>query len=221
MNMLKKSIFSLSAIAFLAVSVGALIYVFYFPEEKLPIFNPTDFNPELVDIDVRANSVNHTVSDFELTNQNGKSISQKDYENKIYVTDFFFTRCPSICPIMSNNMEKLQQTFLGDKAVMLLSMSVTPELDSVPVLKEYADKNGAIASKWNITTGDKKHIYTLARKSFFAVVNEGDGGLQDFIHTPNFILVDTKKQIRGVYDGTKDTEIERLIGDIKVLKKKL
>ncbi|WP_281541396.1 SCO family protein [Maribacter aestuarii] len=187
----------------------------------LPIYGPSDFNPELVDVSLQNAMNNHKVSDFELVNQNGKTITQADYENTIYVADFFFTRCPSICPVMSNNMEKLQQTFLEDKAVMLLSLSVTPELDSVSVLKEYADKNGAIASKWNITTGDKKHIYNLARKSYFAVVNEGDGGLQDFIHTPNFILVDTKKQIRGVYDGTKDQEMERLIGDIKILKKQL
>lgn len=188
---------------------------------KLPMYNPSDFNPELVDSSVQGGSEDHVVSDFELTNQNGETITQADYENTIYVADFFFTRCPSICPIMSNNMKKLQQTFLVDEAIMLLSMSVTPELDSVPILKKYAVKNGAIDSKWNITTGERKHIYTLARKSYFAAVNQGDGGLQDFIHTPNFILVDTEKQIRGVYDGTKDQEIKRLIADIEILKKEL
>lgn len=187
-------------------------------ENKLPIYNPTDFNPELVDISLQHTTKNHNVSDFELINQNGKTISQDDYKNKIYVADFFFTRCPSICPIMTNNMAKLQRTFLKDEDVMLLSISVTPKLDSVPVLKEYADKNGAIATKWNITTGDKKHIYTLARKSYFAAVEQGDGGLQDFIHTPNFILVDAQKRIRGIYDGTDDEQIQGLIKDIKKLK---
>ncbi len=190
-------------------------------ENKLPIYSPSDLNPELVDVSMQSIAVNHTVSDFELINQNGKKITQSDYENKIYVADFFFTRCPSICPIMTINMAKLQQTFLKDNDVMLLSLSVTPELDSVPILKTYADKNGAIAAKWNITTGNKKHIYNLARKSYFAVVNQGDGGLQDFIHTPNFILVDTEKQMRGIYDGTNDNELDRLINDIKVLKKQL
>ena len=109
--------------------------------------------------------------------------------------------------------------FLENDDVKFLSLSVTPELDSIPILKEYAKKHGAIDGKWNITTGDKKHIYNLARKSYFAVVNEGDGGLQDFIHTPNFILVDKQKQIRGVYDGTKSEEIERLTTDINLLKK--
>lgn len=199
----------------------ALLYFTFDNKEMLPVYNPSDFNPELVDVSLRNKVKGHTVSDFELRNQNGKTITQQDYQNKIYVTDFFFTRCPSICPIMSNNMEKLQNTFVDNSDVMFLSLSVTPELDSIPILKEYAKKHGAIDGKWNITTGDKKHIYNLARKSYFAVVNEGDGGLQDFIHTPNFILVDKQKQIRGVYDGTKNEEIERLKTDIKVLTNKL
>jgi protein SCO1/2 len=186
---------------------------------ELPIFNPTDFNPELVDATIQGINKNHTVSDFDLINQNGKVITQADYNNKIYVTDFFFTSCPSICPIMSNNMEKLQNIFLKENEVMFLSMSVTPEMDSVPVLKKYAEKNGVLDTKWNITTGDKKHIYNLARKSYFAAVDQGDGGLQDFIHTPNFILIDQEKRIRGVYDGTKEEEMDRIAQDIKRLLK--
>ena len=102
---------------------------------------------------------------------------------------------------------------------MFLSHSVTPVIDSVSVLKEYAVNKGVIAGKWNITTGSKKHIYELARKSYFAVLDEGDGGLQDFIHTENFILVDKKKQIRGFYDGTDNEDIQRLITDIKILQR--
>ncbi len=184
-------------------------------EKELPIYNPSDLNPELVDSSMLGINNGHTVSDFNLINQNGDVITQNDYTKKVFVTDFFFTRCPSICPVMTNNMEKLQDVFLKDDRVKLLSISVTPEMDSIPILRNYAEKNGAIASKWNITTGYKKHIYELARKSFFAVNDIGDGGLQDFIHTPNFVLVDTKKRIRGIYDGTQDDEIERLIVDIK------
>lgn len=183
---------------------------------ELPIYQPSDFNPELVDASVEKN-INHKVANFELINQNGETITQDDYKDKIYVTDFFFTRCPSICPIMSNNIEKLQEAFIEENDVMFLSLSVTPVLDSVPVLKEYASEHGAINGKWNITTGDKKHIYNLARKSYFAVVEQGDGGLQDFIHTPNFILIDKDKQIRGVYDGTNEEEIKRIISDIATL----
>ena len=185
--------------------------------KQLPIYNPVDFNPKLVDKSVRDITENHTVRDFNLINQNGNTITSKDYENKIYIVDFFFTSCPSICPIMTNNMLKIQDEFINNDDIMLLSMSVTPEIDNVEVLKEYAIEKGVIDSKWNITTGPKKHIYELARKSYFAVVEQGDGGLQDFIHTPNFILVDTKKQIRGIYDGTVENEISRLVNDINVL----
>lgn len=206
-------------IGILVVAFSVLIFLVN-KRSELPILNPSDFNPELVDASLKNEAKAHTVADFELLNQNGETITQANYENKVYVADFFFTRCPSICPVMSNNIEKLQNTFIDNSIVMFLSLSVTPELDSIPILKEYAQKHGAIDGKWNITTGEKKHIYNLARKSYFAVVNEGDGGLQDFIHTANFILVDTKKQIRGVYDGTIDKEIERLINDIKILMQK-
>jgi len=219
MEVFKKSKYSFILMVFFAISIFTLVYAIVFEEENLPVYNPTDFNPELVDASLRNAKSQHTVAAFELVNHNGKTITEKDYENKIYVTDFFFTRCPSICPIMSNNMEKLQQTFLKDKEVMFLSMSVTPIMDSIPILKKYAKKHGVVDSKWNIATGDKKHIYNLARKSYFAVVDQGDGGLQDFIHTPNFILVDKEKRIRGVYDGTKDDEIERIIQDIALLQK--
>lgn len=187
-------------------------------KRELPIYNPSNFNPELVDKSLRNSSKYHTVSDFELINQNGKTITQEDYKDKIYVTDFFFTSCKTICPIMTNNMAKLQDEFLNDNDIMFLSLSVTPEIDNVTVLREYATNKGVIDSKWNITTGSKKHIYELARKSYFAVVEKGDGGLQDFIHTPNFILIDTKKQIRGIYDGTNNDDIKQIIEDIHILK---
>jgi len=186
-------------------------------EKPLPIYNPSNFNPELVDPSLRNKTEYHTVSDFQLINQNGDTITQDDYKDKIYIADFFFTSCRTICPIMTDNMSKIQNTFLKDDDVLLLSLSVTPEIDSVSILKEYATNKGVIDSKWNITTGDKKHIYNLARKSYFAVVEQGDGGLQDFIHTPNFILVDKNKQIRGIYDGTKNEEVERIIKDVRIL----
>ena len=114
-------------------------------------------------------------------------------------------------------MVVLQNEFLKNEDIMFLSLSVTPTIDSIPVLRKYATEKGVIDSKWNVTTGNKKHIYELARKSYFAVVEQGDGGLQDFIHTPNFILVDKKKQIRGIYDGTSNKEIERLVNDLYIL----
>lgn len=186
-------------------------------KKELPIYNPSDLNPELVDKNLQNQTKNHTVLDFQLINQNGKIITQDDYKNSIYVVDFFFTRCPSICPIMTNNLLKIQQQFSNRKDIKLLSISVTPTIDSISVLKEYANNKGVLDVKWNITTGDKKHIYNLARKSYFAVVEQGDGGLQDFIHTPNFVLVDKEKQIRGIYDGTDDIDVDRLIEDIQII----
>ena len=134
-----------------------LLFIFISCDEvskkQLPIYNPTDFNPKLVDKSIRNVSDNHRVKDFNLINQNGIKVSSKDYENKIYVVDFFFTSCPSICPIMTNNMLLIQEEFIQNNNIMLLSMSVTPEIDNVEVLKKYAIEKGVIDSKWNITTG--------------------------------------------------------------------
>jgi len=213
----KKSIPTLAIMGVFSVIMIYVIYTMLTPEKKLPIFNPADVNPKLVDESLLHVRRNHKVSDFNLINQNGDTITQKNYEGKIYVADFFFTRCMTICPVMTTNMGKLQDVFLNDDDVMFLSHSVTPVIDSVSVLKTYADVKGVIDAKWNIATGDKKHIYKLARKSYFAVLDEGDGGLQDFVHTENFVLVDKKKQIRGFYDGTDLEDINRLADDIKIL----
>ncbi|MBT8280457.1 MAG: SCO family protein [Muriicola sp.] len=200
---------------------GLAIYLLYFRSSNTAnepkIYNPADLNPMLVDLDYQAVNNDYYVKDFRLINQNADTITHADYDGKIYVVDFFFTRCPSICPVMTKNMEKLQDRYFNNDLVQLLSISVTPTLDSVEVLKRYAKRHNAVSSKWNITTGNKQHIYNLARKSYFAAVDEGDGGLQDFIHTPNFILVDTQRQIRGIYDGTRSEEILRLTDDIALL----
>ncbi len=214
----KKSIPTLTIMAVFSVIMVYAIYSLLTPEKRLPVFNPADVNPKLVDESILHVRSNHKVSDFELINQNGDTITQANYEGKIYVADFFFTRCMTICPVMTNNMGKLQEAFLNDDDVMFLSHSVTPDIDSVSVLRAYADEKGVIDAKWNITTGNKKHIYKLSRKSYFAVLEDGDGGLQDFVHTENFILVDKKKQIRGFYDGTNLEDMDRLISDIKILK---
>jgi len=219
LNFFKKSIPTLAIMGIFSVIMIYAIYSLLTPEKKLPIYNPADVNPKLVDQSLIHIRRNHKVLDFSLINQNGETITQQDYEDKIYVADFFFTRCMTICPVMTNNMGVLQEEFLNDDDVKFLSHSVTPVIDSVSVLKAYAETKGVIDTKWNITTGPKKHIYELARKSYFAVLDEGDGGLQDFIHTENFVLVDKKKQIRGYYDGTDDEDIKRLISDIKLLQK--
>ena len=160
----------------------------------------------------------HKIADFSLTNQNGKTITQNDYKDKIYVADFFFTTCQTICPIMTDHMRDIQKEILNDNDVMLLSHSVTPVIDSVAQLKKYATKKGVNDSKWNLLTGDKKQIYELARKSYLAVKTDGNGDQFDMIHTENFMLIDKKRQIRGFYDGTDPKAISQLLEDIKKLK---
>lgn len=180
----------------------SLFYTVLKPKKSLPIYNPSDVNPELVDSTVQYIARNHKIADFSFTNQNGKTITQKDYEGKIYVADFFFTTCQSICPKMTNNMVWLQDQIKNNPKVMLLSHSVTPDTDSVPVLKKYALEKGVMDSKWNLVTGDKKDIYYIARKSYLAVKTGKPSELYDMVHTENFILVDDQRRVRGFYDGT-------------------
>lgn len=215
----KKSKSTLIFIFFFSIVFLPILYFMVKPKTELPVFNPVDVNPRLVDDAVRHISKDHKVGEFELINQKGIKITQDDFKDKIYIADFFFTRCQTICPIMAINMKELQDHYKNDDEIKFLSHSVTPVIDSVSVLRAYADKKGAIDGKWEITTGKKKDIYNLARKSYFAVLDEGDGGDQDFIHTEQFILIDKKKQIRGFYDGTDAKEVERIIKDIEILKK--
>jgi protein SCO1/2 len=219
LEILKKYRIFFGVMAVLSVIIITLFYTALKPKKTLPIFNPADVNPELVDSTVQYISKYHTIAEFSFTNQNGKTITQKDYEGKIYVADFFFTTCASICPIMTTNMVDVQQAILNNPKVMLLSHSVTPEIDSVSVLKAYALKNHVNDNKWNLVTGDKKQIYSMARKSYLAVKLGKPSELYDMVHTENFVLIDTKRRVRGFYDGTKKEEIRRLISDINFLSK--
>ena len=194
-----------------------LFYNVLKPSKTLPIYNPADVNPELVDSTVQYIAREHKIANFAFINQNGKVITQKDYEGKIYVADFFFTTCQSICPIMTTNMVDVQMAILNNPKVMLLSHTVTPEIDSVSVLKKYALEKGIVDSKWNLVTGDKKEIYSMARKSYLAAKLGKPNELYDMVHTENFVLVDAQKRVRGFYDGTKKKEINRLIDDINWL----
>jgi protein SCO1/2 len=200
-----------------SIIVISLFYTALKPKKSLPIFNPSDVNPELVDTTVQYIANKHHIADFSFTNQNGKTITQKDYEGKIYVADFFFTTCKSICPKMTTNLVDVQKAFLHNPKVKLLSFTVMPDIDNVSVLKEYAKINGVVDTKWNLVTGDKKAIYTMARKSYLAVKQGKPDEQYDMVHTENFVLVDSKKRVRGFYDGTNKEEIKRLIEDINWL----
>lgn len=217
MGILEKYRKFLWVLAAVSVIILMLFYNALLPIKKLPVYQPAMVNFELVDSTIQHHKKFHRIADFSLTNQNGKTVTQKDFKGKIYVADFFFTTCPNICIAMTDNLLKVQEKIKNNPNVMLLSHSVTPKIDSVPQLKKYAIEKGVIDKKWNLVTGDKKEIYDLARKSYLAVKEDGDGGPFDMIHTENFILVDPDRRIRGFYDGTDLEEIQRLLEELEIL----
>jgi protein SCO1 len=189
-------------------------------ELALPFINKPDYTPEWIDSKDPAYSSIHHIPPFSFKDQDGKTVTEQTVEGKIYVANFFFTRCGSICPKMTNNMGILQEHFKNNDQVIFLSHSVTPEMDSVPVLKRYAAAKGVISGKWHLLTGNKDDIYRIARKEYYAGDTIGYYQVGDqFLHTENFILLDKHRRIRGVYNGTLPLEAERLTDDINTLLK--
>ena len=188
--------------------------------ETLPFYNEATFTPHWIEPSSALLDTFHRISEFQLWNQEGEIITEKTFFGKIYVTDFFFTSCPGICPRMTANMNILQDEFLDDDEVMLLSHSVTPERDSVPVLKAYALGKEILSHKWHIVTGTQEQIYKLGRQDYFVEQDLGiEKELDEFLHTENFVLVDKERHIRGIYNGLNKTSINQLIADINTLKK--
>jgi len=165
----------------------------------------------------KGDTIFHTVKPFCFTDQYGEKITEETVKGKIYVTDFFFTTCQSICPIMSTELERVYKQFSNREDVLILSHTVAPEEDSVTILMGYAKLHGVKDRKWLFLTGDKKHLYEMARKSYLLNAEEGNGDEEDFIHTQNFALVDKERHLRGFYDGTDSLEVSRLIIDINLL----
>lgn len=187
--------------------------------ETLPYYNEASFTPHWIAEGSPELSTFHRVSEFELINQFGESITEKDLEGKITVVDFFFTSCPGICPKMTANMSTVQNAFLNDKDVLLMSHSVTPKIDLVPILKDYADSMGVVKDKWHLLTGSREEIYNLGRNTYFVEEDLGVGlKVDDFLHTENFVLIDKNGHIRGIYNGLNKTSIQQLIEDIDLLK---
>ncbi len=189
--------------------------------KALPYYQEATFTPVWVETKNETGLQGfHQIPTFRLQNQQGEWITEQKFKNKIYITDFFFTTCPGICPKMTNNMLLLQEAFEGDEEVLLLSHSVTPNTDSVPILANYASVKGVNAAKWDLVTGKRSEIYNLGRNFYFV---EEDLGLEkevdDFLHTENFVLVDKNRHIRGIYNGLNATAIQQLIADVKTLQK--
>jgi len=204
---------------FLLVFAGLVTAAYFIlrGDDSLPVFHPRQLDPRLVDREVYTMRGEHRISDFDLTDQLGQPFNLDSVGDRIIVADLFFTTCPTICPKMTDQMVRIQDTYRNEPRLLLLSHSVTPEIDTPEVLAEYAREKGADPATWRFLTGSRKQIYALARRSYFACLDEGDGDLQDFVHTENFVLVDPQRRIRGFYDGTSPTDVDRLISDIRKL----
>jgi protein SCO1/2 len=213
-------------ILFLAIFFIIGVTITYFmivpkKEKPLPIINPVDLSEEMVDPELLRLGYGHTIGDFSFKDQTGKLFTQKQLKGKIFVAEYFFTTCGTICPKMNVQMQRVQEAFNSNYKVQILSFTVNPDVDTVEQMQRYANEHDADSKQWHFLTGEKDKLYDLARKSFFVLKpaeaeNQGDVG-SDFIHTNNFVLVDQKMRIRGYYDGTSEKEVDKLIHDMKHL----
>ncbi len=219
---MKKTILYLTVVAISIIAIATFILFEQKHQRKLPILNPTDVNHALVDSSLHNKGVNHTILDFQLINQNGENVSQEIIKDKVVVANFFFATCPTICPIMNNQLSRIHDKYLYNNDVIILSHTVWPEIDTVEVLKDYGERYEADSRRWQFLTGKKKMLYNLARKSYLVAPSEHDpnfdqGGEGDFIHTENIVLIDKRRRIRGFYDGTDSLEVSQLIEDVQIL----
>ncbi|MDG2266515.1 MAG: SCO family protein [Candidatus Marinimicrobia bacterium] len=188
-------------------------------EFRLPIYTPADLDPDWVDSSLKNSTEAHVVNDFDFINQNGLVVNEQTIEGKIYIAEFFFTTCPGICPTLIKHTKKIQDEFLNDHDVLILSHTVYPEHDSVSVLYAFGKQRNINSEKWHLLTGSKQDLYTISRKGYFAISYQPDLSNDGFIHTENVVLVDKQRRLRGIYNGTNVHEMNRLIEDIYLLKK--
>lgn len=208
-------------LVFAAITIAYVMTLDQQSVKTLPIIQPKDVKKEMVDPELLQIGMGHRIGDFTLLNQYGESMTLEKVKGKVFVAEYFFTTCGTICPKMTEQMTRVQEQFRGNDDVKILSFTVNPDYDTVQVLLEYAQKYGAEKDQWHFLTGSKEELYRLARKSFFVLkpaeaINLGDAG-SDFIHTNNFVLVDQQLRIRGYYDGTSISEVNELMEDIELL----
>lgn len=214
-----KRVLAIAVLFIVGVTIG--YFILKRKEEPLPVINPIDLEEEMVDPEILSRGHGHRIGDFSFLNQDGKTITQQEVEGKVFVAEYFFTTCGTICPKMNEQMRRVQFEFADNDDVRILSFTVDPEVDTVEQMKRYAEDHGAKTGQWHFLTGAKEDLYSLARKSFFVLKpaeaqNLGDVG-SDFIHTNNFVLVDRIGRIRGYYDGTSKKEVDELMLDIERL----
>ena len=206
-------------IVIVGITVAYFISKDQLEQRKLPVIQPKDLKKEMVNPELLKVGIGHRIGSFAFKNQNDDVVSLQDVKDKVFVVEYFFTTCGSICPVMTEQMTRVQAKYEGEEDFKILSFTVDPETDSVEVMRRYASKHNAVDGQWHFLTGNKKELYSLARNSFFVLkpaeaANLGDAG-SDFIHTNNFVLVDRQQRIRGYYDGTSISEVNQLMEDIE------
>ncbi|GAB5553936.1 MAG: SCO family protein [Saprospiraceae bacterium] len=190
--------------------------------DALPYYQEASFTPVWMSQDDPDLADFHQISSFQLMNQDGEKVTEKTFEGKVYVANFFFTICPGICPKMTSNMAVIQAEFMEDDQVLLASHSVTPNIDSVTRLKQYALSESVQSGKWHLLTGDRDQIYGLGRQDYFVEEDLGEKkDLDEFLHTENFVLIDQNRHIRGIYNGLNKASVNQLIQDIRTLKREI
>jgi len=205
----------LSACAIAALSVAFMRSNSKKPLHLLPYVGVSKIDSSLVDGKYKTDTIYHSVLDFKLTDQFGQAVTLDTFKNKIFIANFFFAQCPGICKRMNSLLEGATKKFAGNQHVKFVSYTVDPRRDSVPVLLEYAKLHDAVPYQWYFLTGDKNEIYNLARKSYYAAVD--DSGENNFVHTQYMALIDYHRHIRGIYNGIDSTDVHKMIIDIGLL----
>lgn len=210
-----------AGILVLVLVVPALVFLFLknFGQNhySLRTYYPVKVDTIVVDGEEKLDTAFHVIPPFDLVSQSGEKITNSTFDNSIYVADFFYTKCPNVCPKMSSQLSRVQDAFENNEDVKILSHTVDPNFDSTKVLSDYGSAYGAKEGKWFFVTGDKKQIYDLARYGYFVSATEGTGGSEDFLHSEKFVLIDKEGHIRGYYNGTDSEEVDRLILEIRIL----
>jgi protein SCO1 len=186
-------------------------------DNRLPVLGQKEARTRLVDGKTVTDSVDHTIPDFRFVSQYGDTVTAKTLDGKIYVADFFFTTCPTICPKMKTQLKRVYDRFKGNAGVMLLSHTIDPARDSVAVLREFAEGLGVDGRQWLFVTGDKEKIYEIGENSYMVTAEEDASAPGGVVHSGAFILVDTQKRIRGIYDGTTEEGVDKLMTDMEKL----
>lgn len=184
---------------------------------ELPILG----RPEVVENELNGeliyDTIPHKIRDFRFVNQDSVIVTNETFDNKVYVADFFFTTCPTICPTMKQQMLRVYQEYKENPKVAILSHTIDPEYDTVALLHDYAERLGVSSKTWHFVTGDKDEIYDIAEESYLSIANEDESAPGGFVHSGAFILIDKERRIRGVYDGTVPEQVDILIKDIRRL----